>query len=47
MKIIGENGQKSLSDAGMKSFKEFGDAWQKSLNDTNASTFKQIAKNCK
>ena len=36
---------KALADAGMKSFKEFGESWQKSLNASNASTFKQFVEN--
>jgi len=34
-----------MTDAGMKSFKDFGENWQKSLNDANASVFKHFAEN--
>ena len=30
---------------GMKSFKEFSDAWQKALNETGADAFKKFAEN--
>ena len=44
MKDFAEKWQKSMSDAGITSFKDFTEKWQKSMSDANASAFKTVCR---